>query len=73
MKKSQLLTRCKQLGIYNNPNLHHDFLATCNQVEEFGETDKYFFKHVDVHVFSEVRFFKKSGRVSVSNRKTLQA
>ena len=47
----------------------NDFLATCKG-ELFGETDRYFFKYVNVHSFKEVRLFKESKRVTTSRKRT---
>jgi hypothetical protein len=67
---SWLHNRLFQEGLYSHPNTKNDFLATCKGTH-YGETKSYFFKYVNTFTFKEVRFFKKSKRVTVSKNRTI--
>jgi len=70
MTQQEFLNRCKELGIYKSSNIHHDFLPTCsNANDEIIETEKYFYKNVQMFGPKVLKIFKKSLRVTVSKLK----
>lgn len=47
----------------------HDFLATSSGPPPY-ECDRFYFRHIRMMGDVEIRLWKKSGRVSVSNKRT---
>lgn len=71
MTKVDFLNKCKRLGVLSLPNIHHDFLAvSTNENDNIKETAKYFYKPFKAAGSKEIRFWKKSKRVSTSATET---
>ena len=73
MTKAEFIKRAIKKGVSGNANIYHDFLSGFTQYNDsIKETATYFFKLYPAAGNKEIRYHKKSTRVSVSKHETPQ-
>ena len=67
MTKQEFLSKITKLGLFSLSSIHHDFLAvSTDENNNIKENSKYFYKPFKAAGNKEIRFWKKSKRVSTS-------
>lgn len=69
MTKKIFLEKIAKMGLFHLSAIHHDFLSvSTDENDNIEETSRYFYKPFRAQGLNEIRFWKKSKRVSVSKK-----